>query len=204
MSTLAFTAQGSSFDVPETATDWRVRRLRPRGAPETVYGPDGLPLTVPIESDVAILRDAVGGVLGRYRLDSLDEEGKQIDGVPAAYVQVVEAAPAPAPLPPPSGPHAVLQEAMRLNTELAKAMIERFPDMLRASAELLRAADGAGLPARQRCAADDHAADDNADDEQDAERSSTLATLLSPVVDALTSALVAPASEETTTETKST
>ena len=42
----------------------------------------------------------------------------------------------------------MLREAMRLNTELARAVIDRFPAMLEASAVLLRAADGAGLPAR--------------------------------------------------------
>ena len=42
-----------------------------------------------------------------------------------------------------------IREAMRLNTELAKSVIERFPEMMHAAAELLRAADGAGLPARE-------------------------------------------------------
>jgi hypothetical protein len=197
MSTLAFTAQGSSFDVPETATDWRVRRLRPRGAPEIIYGSDGLPLTVPIECDIAMLRDAVCGVIGRYRLDALDDDGKRIEDVPAAYVQVVEPEPAPTP-PPPSGPYAVIQESMRLNAELAKAMIERFPDMLRASAELMRAANAAGLPAREACVIDMPADGDRA-----TARSSALEMFLSPVVEALTSALAVPAVEEPATETKS-
>jgi len=39
---------------------------------------------------------------------------------------------------------------MRLNTELAKAVVDRFPEMMTAAAELLRAADGAGLPSRRR------------------------------------------------------
>src|SRR5579863_1710788 len=124
MSALAFTAQGDTFDVPETVEAWRVRRLRQRGAPELVYGRDGLPLTVPIECDIAMLRDAVGGVLGRYRLDPLDTNGRVIEDVPTAYVQVVAREPEPDPAaPPPSGPYAVVQEAMRLNNELAKAMI---------------------------------------------------------------------------------
>jgi hypothetical protein len=38
---------------------------------------------------------------------------------------------------------------MRLNTELARSVIDRFPEMMTAAAELLRAADGAGIPARQ-------------------------------------------------------
>jgi hypothetical protein len=37
---------------------------------------------------------------------------------------------------------------MRLNTELARSVIDKFPEMMTAAAELLRAADGAGIPAR--------------------------------------------------------
>ncbi len=34
MSELAFTVNGDTFEVPNTVTGWRVRRLKPRGAPE--------------------------------------------------------------------------------------------------------------------------------------------------------------------------
>jgi hypothetical protein len=37
-----------------------VRRMKPRGAPELVYGRDGRPLTVPIEAEIEDLREAVG------------------------------------------------------------------------------------------------------------------------------------------------
>jgi hypothetical protein len=195
MSTLAFTAQGDTFDVPDTVCAWRVRRLRPRGAPELVYGRDGLPLTVPIECDIAMLRDAVGGVLGRYRLDPLDEHGKVIEDVPTAYVQVVLPDPEtlPAASPPATGPYAVVQESMRLNMELAKTMVDRFPDMLRASAELLRAADAAGLPRRR---AHVH----HIGDATPRKRSDALSSLLAPLVNvcasAFTSALPATAADE--------
>src|SRR5690606_41949659 len=49
MSELAFTVNGDTFEVPSTVTAWRVRRLKPRGAPELVYARDGRPLTLPIE-----------------------------------------------------------------------------------------------------------------------------------------------------------
>jgi hypothetical protein len=39
-------------------------------------------------------------------------------------------------------------EALRLNTELARTVIDQFPAMMMATAEIMRAADGAGLPAR--------------------------------------------------------
>ena len=44
MSELAFNANGESFEIPATVTGWRVRRMKPRGAPELVYGRDGRPL----------------------------------------------------------------------------------------------------------------------------------------------------------------
>jgi hypothetical protein len=151
MSELAFNANGENFEVPAAVTGWRVRRLKPRGAPELVYGRDGRPLTISIESSMDELRDAVGGVVGRYRLDPIDDDGKTIADVPAAYIHVVKAeSPAvPAASVVVSEGDSTLREAMRLNTELAKSVIDRFPEMMHAAAELLRAADGAGLPARK-------------------------------------------------------
>jgi hypothetical protein len=152
MSELAFTQNGDLFDVPAVVTGWRVRRLKPRGAPELVYGKDGRPLTIPIESDMNELREAVGGVLGKYRLDPVNDDGKVVDGTPPAYVQVVKPE---VTAEPTALAHAheegnsVIRDAMRLNTELARAVIDRFPEVMQAAAELLRAADGAGLPARQ-------------------------------------------------------
>ena len=56
MSELAFNITGDAFDVPELVAGWRVKRLKPRGAPELVYGSDGFPLTVPIDCDMEGLR----------------------------------------------------------------------------------------------------------------------------------------------------
>jgi hypothetical protein len=149
MSELAFNANGENFEIPSVVTGWRVRRLKPRGAPELVYGRDGRPLTIPIESDMVDLREAVGGALGRYRLDPINDDGKAVEGTPAAYIQVVKAEqPEAQPTAPIRHEDEVLREAMRLNTELAKSIVDRFPEMLQASAELLRAADGAGMPSR--------------------------------------------------------
>ena len=150
MSELAFNANGEAFDVPANVMGWRVRRMKPRGAPELVYGADGRPLTVPIEATIDDLRDAVG-TAGKYRLDPVNDDGKCVEGVPPAYVQVARQArnaePATATASAPS--EDTIREAMRMNTELAKSVIDRFPEMMHAAAELLRAADGAGLPARQ-------------------------------------------------------
>jgi hypothetical protein len=152
MSELAFNQSGDLFDVPAVVTGWRVRRLKPRGAPELVYGKDGRPLTIPIESGMDELRDAVAGVLGKYRLDPVNDDGRVVDGTPPAYVQMVKSETLAEPVAIASArddANGVIRDAMRLNTELAKSIVDKFPEMMHAAAELLRAADGAGLPARQ-------------------------------------------------------
>jgi hypothetical protein len=124
--------------------------MKPRGAPELVYGRDGRPLTIGIEADIDELREAVG-FAGKYRLDPINDDGKGVENVPAAYIQVVKPlrnADGATPSTPATSDD-TLREAMRFNTELAKSVIERFPEMMTAAAELLRAADGAGLPSRK-------------------------------------------------------
>lgn len=166
MSELAFNANGESFEVPATVTGWRVRRMKPRGAPELVYGRDGRPLTIPVESDLDDLRESVG-VVGKYRLDPINDDGKAVEHVPAAYIQVVRPerieAPSSVAVSASGTSDDTVREAMRMNTELAKAVIDRFPEMMQAAAVLLRAADGAGLPARPGLVID---TDDETDDEQ--------------------------------------
>ena len=170
MSELAFSASGENFEVPASVTGWRVRRMKPRGAPELVYGRDGRPLTVPIECDMEELRNAVT-TYGRYRLDPIDDNGKVIDGVSAAYILVVKpevVSDEPHALAPIPETESVLREALRMNTDLAKAVVDRFPEMMHAAAELLRAADGAGLPARLPRLTDG-ADDDEGEDSKGAE-----------------------------------
>src|SRR5947199_244035 len=83
-----------------------------------------------LETDMAALREAVGGVVAKYRLDPVGDNGKVIEDAPAAYVQVVRIdEPAETAPQMPNDRYAVVKEAMRLNTELAKAMVERFPEM---------------------------------------------------------------------------
>ena len=160
MSELAYNTNGEPFDVPEAVTGWRVRRLRGgRGAPELVYGRDGRPLTLGIEAGMDELRDAVD-VSGKYRLDGIDDDGRPVDGVPAAYVQIavpersVAQTETPAPAALTSVDHALREvvranlELSRFNTELAKTIIAQQPDIMNATAEIMRAADGAGMPAR--------------------------------------------------------
>ena len=194
MSELAFNITGDAFEVPELVTGWRVKRLKPRGAPELVYGSDGFPLTVPIETDMEGLRQAVGGVLGKYRLDAVDDQGKIVEGVEPAYVTVakVERTRELEKAAKEDG-DSVLREAMRMNTELAKSVIDRFPEMMHAAAELLRAADGAGMPARQPRGVEDDDDDDEDDDVEPAPVSSPgfelINTLVAQVVPIVVTAL---------------
>lgn len=151
MSELAYNMNGEPFEVPATATGWRVRRMKHKGAPEVVYSRDGVPLVLPIDAGIDDLREAVGQA-GRYRVDPVDEY-RPIHGASAGYVFIHDGeAPvvlsAPEPISLPAASDNVVIEAMRMNSEIAKSVVERFPQMLEAAAILVRAADGAGLPAR--------------------------------------------------------
>jgi hypothetical protein len=133
MSELAFNINGEAFDLPAAATGWRVRRMKQRGAPEVVYGKDGVPAVCPIEAGYEELRQLVG-IPGRYRLDAVDDRGRTVPELPAAYVVVSarETPSGPELRNAEGGSNFVIAEAMRLNTELAKAVIDRFPQMVEA------------------------------------------------------------------------
>jgi len=155
MSELAFNINGEGFEVPAHATGWRVRRMRTKGSPEVVYGRDGLPLMLPIDAELDDLRAEVT-IAGRYRLDLVDQNNKAIADGPSGYVQVnPEAAPvngastAFGSTQPSKPSDNIVIEAMRTQSAMALAVIERFPQMMESAATLLRAADGAGLPARE-------------------------------------------------------
>lgn len=154
MSELAFNINGERFDLPETAMFWRVRRQRAsgRGTPEVVYGDDGLPLIVPIATEIAELRSLVRDVPGRYRLDPVDEGQRACEGAVAAYVQRSEShAVARRRDGSKSGRNSdeLLREVLRANSEMAKLIVEKFSTVMDSAAALIRAADGAGMPARE-------------------------------------------------------
>ncbi len=153
MSELAFNVNGEPFEVPASAIGWRVKRLKAKGAPEVVYGRDGLPLVLPVDSDLDDLRVEVG-TPGRYRLDPIDEANKPVPNGTPGYVFVhadarpVDCGASSGTRPTTSPSDNIVIEAMRMNAEMARTIIDRFPQMLESAATLLRAADGAGLPAR--------------------------------------------------------
>ena len=180
MSDLAFDANGEPFELPATAAFWRVRRFRnvgSRGAPEVVFGRDGLPLILPIEIELGEFRDQVEGMPGRYRLDPIDERHRAVGDVPAAYIQISE----PLRTPPASGAeeHAtVTRELARANADMVKTIADKFAAVMQSAADLLRAADGAGLPARAAPVAQTRNAGADDGDEEDEEPRSELAEII--------------------------
>lgn len=154
MSELAFNINGEAFDLPAAAAGLRVRRMKPKGAPDVAYGADGLPVILPIDADLDDLRRAVG-TPGRYRLDPVDERNRPIPDSQAAYVHVTaesratsSTANATATTSHPSI-EAALVDIVRINGEVMKVMAEKMGGMLAEGATLLAAADAAGLPRRE-------------------------------------------------------
>jgi hypothetical protein len=154
MSELAFNINGDSFEFTDDVTDLRAKRLKPRGAPELVYGRDGRPVTVSVNATIEELRDAIGGVPGKYRLDPLNADGKLVEGCPAAYIQIVPPSGDPAPaavatVPTASEAESVVRDVVRVNADLARTVISTFPAMMDSAARLISAADGAGIARRR-------------------------------------------------------
>lgn len=149
MSELAFNLSGERFPVPSDAAFWRVRRLKPggRGTPEVVFGRDGAPLVVSIDAGLEDFRNLVRDEPGRYRLDPVDEDCRACDGGVPAYLQIAEDG---GGAPRGGGDQgALVRELARSNADIVKSITEQFAGVINAAAQLIRAADGAGLPARE-------------------------------------------------------
>jgi len=152
MSELAFNINGERFDLPASASFWRVRRFKAsgRGTPEVVFGDDGLPLIIPIDTEIGEFRTLVRNAAGRYRLDPVDENHKTCEDGTGAYLQLSDE---------PSSREAggsrrsegdeLLREIVRANSEMVKTIAEKFATVMDSAATLLRAADGAGMPSRE-------------------------------------------------------
>ncbi|MCB9564205.1 MAG: hypothetical protein H6708_27760 [Kofleriaceae bacterium] len=163
MSELAYDMNGDAIVLPAHAQYWRVRRFRSpgsRGAPEVVTTREGAPMILPIDVGFIEFKETVENVPGRYRLDPIDDKRKLISNAPAAYLTIAE-------LPPRNGvgladggatldgPEAALRELARANVEMARVnadvsrnIADRFAGIMQAAAEVIRAADGAGIVAR--------------------------------------------------------
>ncbi|HEY4243688.1 MAG TPA: hypothetical protein VGM88_27940 [Kofleriaceae bacterium] len=146
-------------------------------------------MVLPLEADVDDLRAEVG-TPGRYRLDPIDDGNKPIANAPAGYVMVHELA-APVPVtsnagsalaPLPAATDSVVIEAMRMNAEIARSVVDRFPQMIEAAASLLRAADGAGLPSRPPRSGEEYDEEDHEDEKETPEPSSLTFELINNLV----------------------
>lgn len=93
--------------------------------------------------------------------------------LPSGYVCIHPGEPVPEPIQVARTAQAIAAadlaviEAMRINSELAKAVIEKFPMMLESAAVLLSAADSAGMPRRAApvyCVRNRQHDDEDADD----------------------------------------
>jgi hypothetical protein len=156
MSELAFNVNGEPFEVPPSMAGWRVRKLKPKGAPEVVYGRDGLPLFLPLDADIEDLRREARGD-GRYRLDPVDDHNRTVPNAQAAYVCVhpVERAPEkpstsaiPFQLEATAELVNALVESQRQHTEMARIYVSQFPVIVNALSGVVRSAGDAGLPGR--------------------------------------------------------
>ena len=161
MSDLAYDANGYPIRPAPDAHKWLLRKHRHKAPPQVVFR-NGQRVTLPIDASLADLRHIVLNEPGRYRLVALNEADEPIDDMPEAYVELDAEPPpsaafvAPAPAPDPlattrtalaqSPLELLLLETVRANTELARATIDRIPDIMRASAHLV-SASGA-LPRR--------------------------------------------------------
>ncbi|MCA9680353.1 MAG: hypothetical protein KC464_35315 [Myxococcales bacterium] len=163
MSELAYDMNGDPIVLPAHAQYWRVRRFRSpgsRGAPEVVTTREGGPLILPIDVGFLEFKEIVESVPGRYRLDPIDEKRRIISNAPAAYLTIAEPPPRNgaglSELGPLSEGDCALRELARANVEMARVnadvsrnIADRFAGIMQAAAEVIRAADGAGIVARQ-------------------------------------------------------
>lgn len=152
MSELAFNINGERFDLPASASFWRVRRFKAsgRGTPEVVFGDDGLPLIIPIDTEIGEFRTLVRNAAGRYRLDPVDENHKACEDGTGAYLQLSDdSSSGDAGGSRRSEGDELLREIVRANSEMVKTIAEKFATVMDSAATLLRAADGAGMPARE-------------------------------------------------------
>jgi len=155
---LAWGANGAAIDVPDEATHWRVRLMPYRGGNPRVLRRGGLPLIIPITATVEMLREAVDGRAGLYRLDPCDQNGRDIDDADFAVIEIEsddDNDDAEDSASRPVG--GIVGELLKTNREMAQTLMQalstisaqqQIAPILDASAALIHAADGAGLPER--------------------------------------------------------
>ncbi len=99
------------------------------------------------DAEYTEFRSAVGNVSGFYRLDQCDDDGAPIEDAPPAYVSI-ESARNAAPTGELDFRDALIRDLAQINAEMTRTIVERFANVMQAAADVLKAADGAGLPRR--------------------------------------------------------
>src|SRR5690348_13706401 len=90
--TVAYTINGEPIAYPANVVALRAKKMKAKGAPELFYK-DGIPLVLTPDGDLAAeILEHIGdqfdeGELIRIKLDPIDERGRIVDDVPAAYMQ---------------------------------------------------------------------------------------------------------------------
>ncbi|MCA9674899.1 MAG: hypothetical protein H6709_10555 [Kofleriaceae bacterium] len=179
MHELANDINGDPVEVPEATRFWRLRRhLGGRGASVVVTNDDHSAVLLPVGASYAEFHETVKGAPGKYTLYPCDEHGRPMKGAAVAHVYLGEA-PRNANAAAQAGGDAItqliglLRETVDANTAMCKEVIGKYAGTLTSNAELIRAVDGAGVPARVPGAVAEAGSDD--DDEEVVEREPTLA-----------------------------
>jgi hypothetical protein len=176
MSELAFDREGNPFRFSRRAKKLRPRRWKnpgQRGTCAAVLDADGEQVFIDADAEYVEFRTTVGNVPGFYRLDQCDEDGTPIEDAPPAYVSI-ESHRNTAPVGEVDPRDAIIRDLAQINADVTRTIAERFGNVMQAAADILRAADGAGLPHRRPPApppaAPAHEEDDD-DDEEDEDKS---------------------------------
>ena len=169
MSELAFDKDGEPIEQHEDCELWRVRRFRNpgmRGTCETVREDDGAPLYVAADCTFLELKRLVGAEPGFYRLDQCDVRRQPVPDAAPAYVSITEGHRNATVALHEDPRDVVIRELARTNADMCRTISMQASDMMRAAAEILRAADGAKLPLRQPPPIDEKVVEDDDDDEE--------------------------------------
>jgi hypothetical protein len=151
MSELAFDKEGNPFRFSRRTKKLRPRRWKnagQRGTCAAVLDADGEQVFIDPDAEFVELRAAVGNVPGFYRLDQCDESGAPVEDAPPAYVSIES--PRHAALIGEADPRdAIIRDLAQINADVTRTIAERFSNVMQAAADILRAADAAGLPRRE-------------------------------------------------------
>jgi hypothetical protein len=151
MSELAFDKEGNPFRFSRRTKKLRPRRWKnagQRGTCAAVLNADGEQLLIDADAEYVEFRSAVGNVPGYYRLDQCDEDGTSIEDAPPAYVSI-ESTRNAAPVGDADPRDAIIRDLAQINAEVTRTIAERFGNVMQAAADILRAADSAGLSRRE-------------------------------------------------------